>query len=742
MCTTAYETRGTTRLKSYSLPGELNNQTPTICEAALATSAATRFFDPVTIEARKFVGGELGANNPVDEVEAEASDIWCAETADLKPLVKCFISIGTGNPGKNPIEDTVWKFLSETLVEIATETERTAVRFAARWKGHLDNKRYFRFNVQQGLQHIGLAEYKKEGLIETTTFEYLEETDQYFRVRDCARNLEQKRNKTDTVFAAFVHEYNIRILQLQTSTAAASMVPYQSGGSHLANMTRTMGQGLLGACPPACPCTCHDIRHIKTPFRWLFGMLIMNYSGTPLGISKCSEPSCGGSPSQFCGKGAYYKPRWLRKEALHFLIKPMGAPETSWHLELTLRNLVPWGCPFFIAAYNGDVEQLKALIKAGVGLNDQSDDFGSTALGLTLAFGQLDACEVLIKAGANPNIPNTSQRTTFDDAWEAIIAGRDPPEYLKRLEWMFPRGDKLDDWNLTNIHKIVMGIMHRDLKYELRQSSSSINARDAFGRTALWWSCSKGSTHTTETLLRHGADLNIVDNTHATPLHAAVTSGNIDMVRLMLRYGAESRDIDDWGSTPLMTAVWHDSNELIDLLLKHGADIRARDKCLGQTALSFAAKTNHVRSAKSLLEHGADMNEKDDYGDSPLFLSVLGRAAATTQYFLRQGADYTVTNKSGKTILHYAAEFGTPEVLAALTAFDLSELDIHAKDKEGKTANDVFEKSKTLRTRDVADAFYDLIGMAWYPEVSDIVRVETESEESSVESNYQDCQEN
>src|SRR5688572_2215858 len=77
-----------TRLKSYSLPGE-RGIVATICEAALATFATTKFFDPVSIGARNFVDGALGANNPVDQVEWEASNIWCPETGDLKPLVKC-----------------------------------------------------------------------------------------------------------------------------------------------------------------------------------------------------------------------------------------------------------------------------------------------------------------------------------------------------------------------------------------------------------------------------------------------------------------------------------------------------------------------------------------------------------------------------------------------------------------------------------------------------------------------------
>jgi hypothetical protein len=47
----------------------------------------------------------------VDEVEGEASNVWCPETGNLKPLVKCFISIGTGNLGKKQFEDNIVKFL-------------------------------------------------------------------------------------------------------------------------------------------------------------------------------------------------------------------------------------------------------------------------------------------------------------------------------------------------------------------------------------------------------------------------------------------------------------------------------------------------------------------------------------------------------------------------------------------------------------------------------------------------------
>lgn len=179
------------RLRSYGLPGERNIRA-TICQAALATSAATTFFDPASIGERTFADGGFGANNPVDEVEGEAANVWCSETGDLKPLVKCFISIGTGNPGKKAFEDSIPKFLIETVVQIATETEATEKKFIARWAKHFDENRYFRFNVEQGLQNIGLEEYKKNGPIEAASEGYLTHVTQKLRVRDCIQNLRLK----------------------------------------------------------------------------------------------------------------------------------------------------------------------------------------------------------------------------------------------------------------------------------------------------------------------------------------------------------------------------------------------------------------------------------------------------------------------------------------------------------------------------------------------------------------------
>lgn len=146
------------------------------------------------IGARQFVDGALGTNNPVYEVEGEAANIWSSDRGDIKPLVKCFVSIGTGNPGMKALKDNIVKFLLNSLVEIVTETEETAAKSASHWRYHLDTKRYFRFNVDQGLQDVGLAEYKEQGRMEAATYEYLRQQAQKFQVRDCVENLQQKQS--------------------------------------------------------------------------------------------------------------------------------------------------------------------------------------------------------------------------------------------------------------------------------------------------------------------------------------------------------------------------------------------------------------------------------------------------------------------------------------------------------------------------------------------------------------------
>jgi hypothetical protein len=56
----------------------------------------------------------------------------------LKPLVKCFILIGTGNPVKKAFNGGRIKFLGQTLVQIAAETADMERKFIGSWAEHFN----------------------------------------------------------------------------------------------------------------------------------------------------------------------------------------------------------------------------------------------------------------------------------------------------------------------------------------------------------------------------------------------------------------------------------------------------------------------------------------------------------------------------------------------------------------------------------------------------------------------------
>jgi predicted acylesterase/phospholipase RssA len=199
VCTTSKDTLQIVRLRSYTVPNE-DTIPATICEAALATSAATGFFEAVSIGDYRFVDGAFGANNPMEEVEEEAADIWCTTSRELRPLVKCFLSIGTGAPAKTPIDDNLLKFISKTLVKMATKPESTERRFMARWNKELREKHVFRFSVEQGLHDVQMTDYQRRSVIVSATYSYLHHPSQKGRVQDCVLNLLSKEGMHPQVF--------------------------------------------------------------------------------------------------------------------------------------------------------------------------------------------------------------------------------------------------------------------------------------------------------------------------------------------------------------------------------------------------------------------------------------------------------------------------------------------------------------------------------------------------------------
>lgn len=119
----------------------------TILDAAMATSAATTFFDKRVIEVdgvqRQFGDAALGDNNPIDTLLSEATNVFGNKFEDD---ILQLVSIGTGLPPSVKFDYSVKEVL-KALKDIAEGTERRAEVFHATHPELVERGAYFRITA-------------------------------------------------------------------------------------------------------------------------------------------------------------------------------------------------------------------------------------------------------------------------------------------------------------------------------------------------------------------------------------------------------------------------------------------------------------------------------------------------------------------------------------------------------------------------------------------------------------------
>lgn len=155
-----------------------------IWQACRATSAATTFFDPITIGKyqQTFLDAGILYNNPVQLIYREAGNIWPGQEVTL-------LSIGTGSSPQGAFKGSL-KNIVKAMKKILTETDRTADDFHLAHQEMARESRLFRFNAN-GLESIGLEEYKKHGPIADATQEYLDKGETGIKLKNCIEKLSE-----------------------------------------------------------------------------------------------------------------------------------------------------------------------------------------------------------------------------------------------------------------------------------------------------------------------------------------------------------------------------------------------------------------------------------------------------------------------------------------------------------------------------------------------------------------------
>jgi ankyrin repeat protein len=356
------------------------------------------------------------------------------------------------------------------------------------------------------------------------------------------------------------------------------------------------------------------------------------------------------------------------------------------------------------AVMKGDTAAVRALIGQRADVNAPQAD-GATALHWAVYRSDIVAAELLIRAGANVKAatregatPLSLASTTGDAAMIAALikAGADPNEPL-------PTGK-------TNL-MLAARNGNPDALKALLDGGADINAKEALrGTTALMWAADDGQPRAVQYLIQRGADIKARSKPaprgrgpalgkandprkQVAAQGAALARGNaLDLNALRTVAGADqdaatateagqpargaapapgaapaagrgAAPAAGRGAAPAAGAAGGRGAAPARGAAAAAADDGDNDNDRSAptdggelTALSYAARSNDIESAKVLLAAGADVNEVTGYGWSPLLIATQNRNYKLGAFLLEKGANPNLAHKGGWVPLYIATD--------------------------------------------------------------------------------------
>jgi len=234
------------------------------------------------------------------------------------------------------------------------------------------------------------------------------------------------------------------------------------------------------------------------------------------------------------------------------------------------------------------------------------------------------------------------------------------------------------------------------VKY-LVDKGANPNIQNIAGWTALHYAAFMGQPRVVKYLIDNGADVNIKNNIGLTAAQITKNNGLLKgqkkeaNVNIGNKYGVPTYNGTLTGPPRLISPrlisqrlksprlkipilIFKDSNNfsgitlhiaasmgnlgLVRDLVEQGADINKKDE-FGHTALYSAADGGHLDVVDYLLHKGADINSMDDIGSTILHQMALMGNLRVVKYLVEHGADITIQTKAGETALQIAERIGS-----------------------------------------------------------------------------------
>ena len=344
------------------------------------------------------------------------------------------------------------------------------------------------------------------------------------------------------------------------------------------------------------------------------------------------------------------------------------------------------------AAAAGDVAQVETLLAAGVYVNAHGPGrgLGPTPLHHAAEKGYAHMAHLLVEAGANVNarVPEDFYNTPLH------LAAHGGHAAVVKL--LIEAGAGLDKQAEDASTPLLLATGNERREPEpirlLLLAGADPNIPNRYGRTPLFRVVQNGEAELGRLLLQAGADVNAADRYGATPLRFAAERGSVDIAEALLSAGAAVNPVPSSlptlydGNTPLLAAVGgRNPTAMVALLIQHGVDVNLKDEH-GVAPLHRAIHSGHGDLARLLIEAGADVQARNHAGNTPVQVAAFAGLPEVIKLLVEAGAPVNVPDQVGDTPLHDAALQG--QVEAARVLLDAGAR-VNAANNAGKTPLDL-----------------------------------------------------
>ena len=479
---------------------------------------------------------------------------------------------------------------------------------------------------------------------------------------------------------------SLQALDTQKTPGGLSRHSSASSGPYISVSSATKNRQ---ACARACACQCHMGPTFRS-WGWtaaFLGQLFIRSSGPILRQQACNKRSCKGTKNASI-VASFHFPQWLVNQAI--LLMATSTVGQGPHFSLRVLRVRKDTDEIFTYVRQGYITPVQAMIEKGeASPNDVTASEGRSVLQIALYAGRPDMAQFLLDQNADYNYEDKYFNSAVNACWELTFKNMPtvPPWTVGENS---EDSDFLSKRKLSDLHKVVLGIIVAPLREYLVHADGDIEAKDITGRTPLHWAAARGDVDNVHTLLEAGANPNARTEWEWTALHEAALSENKAAMLPLLQGGVHVDAQNNRGNTALaIIATTCDNLDALDVLYRYGANVHQMNK-RGETPLHRAVLRDHQETVTWMLSRGADPNATDLLGHTALHSAVYNNSAASLRRLLEHDSWTDLVAFDGSSLLHNAARSATLPTLEILLHACLDNIAVESVDKDGLTASQVF----------------------------------------------------